>query len=218
MCGRFSLTASSDELVEVFDVPPPGFEIRPRYNIGPGQDVVVVGEDRRGCRLGMLRWGFVPAWAEGPGSAHANARGESLVETPSFRDAFLRRRCLVPTDGFYEWRRDGGGKTPYLFRPTAEGVLALAGIWEHWERRGHEPRNGLAILTVDANEDVAPIHHRMPVVVGRARYSEWLDRSTEPDLLRELVAPAPAGTLRFHAVSRRVNSMREDDAGLVEPV
>lgn len=218
MCGRFSLAAPSDELVEVFDVTVPDFEIRPRYNIGPGQDALVVGEDRRGRRLGMLRWGFVPSWAEGPGGAHANARGESAVETPSFREAFLHRRCLIPADGFYEWHVGGGGKTPYLFRPASGGVLALAGIWQRWERRGHEPRNGFAILTVDANEDVTPIHHRMPVLVERACFPEWLDRSLEPRRLRELVAPAPAGTLRFHEVSRRVNSMKEDDAGLVEPV
>ena len=218
MCGRFSLATPADELVEVFDVPLPDFTLRPRYNLGPGQDAVVVGEDRHGRRLGMLRWGLVPAWSEGPGSAHANARGESVVETPSFREAFVRRRCLVPADGFYEWRTDEGGKTPYLFRPIAGGVMALAGIWERWERRGHEPRSGFAILTVDASEDVAPIHHRMPVVVERERFSEWLDRASEPDRLRALVTPAPAGSLRFHAVSRRVNSVREDDAGLVEPV
>ena len=217
MCGRFSLAAPPDELVEVFDVPLPDFAVQPRYNIGPGQDALVVGEDKRGRRLGMLRWGLVPAWAEAPGSAHANARGESLVETPSFREAFLRRRCLVPADGFYEWRAAEGGKAPYLFRPTAGGVMALAAVWERWERRGHEPRSGFAVLTVDANADVAPIHHRMPVLVDRAHFSVWLDRSSEPDRLREVVAPAPPGTLSHHAVSRRVNSVREDDAGLVEP-
>ncbi len=217
MCGRFSLATPADELVEVFDVPPPELSLRPRYNIGPGQDTVVVGEDRHGRRLGMLRWGLVPAWAEEPRSAYANARGESAVETPSFREAFLHRRCLVPADGFYEWRAGREGKTPHLFRPTAGGVMALAGIWERWERRGHEPSSGFALVTVEASEDVAPIHHRMPVVVRPEHFSEWLDRASVPVRLRELVAPAPPGTLRFHAVSRRVNSMREDDPGLVEP-
>ncbi|NJD19030.1 MAG: SOS response-associated peptidase, partial [Gemmatimonadetes bacterium] len=185
--------------------------------VAPGQDALVVGEDRRGRRMGRLRWGLVPARAPQADRPFVNARGESVLRTPSFREAFLHRRCLVPADGFYEWHRDEWGKTPFLFRPAAGGLLALAAVWERWEGTGHPPRDGFAVLTVAASDDVAPVHHRMPVLVAPDRFALWLDRSSTPERLRELLEPAPAGTLRAHAVSRRVNSASQDDAGLLEP-
>ncbi|MDP2956314.1 MAG: SOS response-associated peptidase [Longimicrobiales bacterium] len=218
MCGRFSLATAPEELVEVFDVPPLDFEVGPRFNVAPGQDALVVGEDRRGRRMGMLRWGLIPSWSKAPGTGFVNARGESVERTPSFRDAFLHRRCLVPADGFYEWRSDEGGESPFLFRPAVGGVLALAAVWERWEGPGHPPLNAFAVLTVAASADVAPVHHRMPVLVDPTRFSDWLDRATPLERVHELIAPAATGTLTFHPVSRRVNSVREDDAGLVEPV
>lgn len=217
MCGRFTLAEPPDELVEVFSVPPLDFELRPRFNVAPGQDALVVAEDRRGRRMGMLRWGLVPVWAGEPGSPFVNARAETAWRTRSFREAFLRRRCLVPADGFYEWRRDEAGKTPFLFRPARGGVLALAAVWEHWEGPGHPARDGFAILTVEASEDVAPVHDRMPALVAPADFPLWLDRGSAPERLRELLAPAAAGTLLSHPVSRRVNSVHEDDSGLMEP-
>ena len=218
MCGRFSLATAPEELVEVFDVPPLDFEVRPRFNVAPGQDALVVGEDRRGRRMGMLRWGLVPSRSEARERGFVNARGESVERTPSFRDAFLHRRCLVPADAFYEWRRDEGGRSPFLFRPAAGGVLALAAVGERWEGPGHPPLSAFAVLTVGASADVAPVHHRMPVLVDPTRFSDWLDRATPIERVQELIAPAPPGTLTSHPVSRRVNSAREDDAGLVEPV
>ena len=218
MCGRFTLAAPSEELVEVFSVPVPDFDLRPRYNVAPGQDALVVGEDRRGRRMGTLRWGLVPAGAREAGKPFANARAETVGRTPSFRGAFLQRRCLVPADGFYEWRRQAGGKTPFVFRPVVGGILALAAVWERWEVSGHPPRDGFALVTVAANEDVAPVHHRMPALVAPADFHLWLDRSSRPERLQELLVPAQAGTLRCHRVSQRVNSVSEDDAGLVEPV
>ena len=217
MCGRFTLAAPSEELVEVFSVPLPGFEIRPRYNVAPGQDALVLGEDRRGRRVGRLRWGFVPAGAPEPRRPLVNARGESVDRTPSFREAFRRRRCLVPADGFYEWTRGAGG-SPFLFRPVAGGLLAFAGVWEHWEGASHPARDGFALVTVAANEDVAPVHDRMPALVRPADFHLWLDRSSAPERLKKLLVPVAAATLRFHRVSARVNTVSEDDAGLVEPV
>lgn len=217
MCGRFTLAAPGEELVEVFAVPLPDFEIRPRYNVAPGQEALVVGEDRRGRRMGRLRWGLVPAGASEARQPHVNARGESLARTPAFRGAFLRHRCLVPADGFYEWRRGAGG-SPFLFRPAAGGVLALAAVWERWEGPGQAPRDGFAVVTVAANEDVAPVHERMPALVRPADFAQWLDRASAPERLEKLLVPAPAGTLRSHRVSARVNSVSQDDPGLVEPV
>jgi putative SOS response-associated peptidase YedK len=218
VCGRYTLAAGADELAEVFDVPPPTFDLPPRYNIAPSQDVPVVAEDGHGRRMGLLTWGLVPAWMDEPGPGIINARSESVADKPSFREAFERRRCLVPADGFYEWKKEGGAKIPYWIHPRGGGVLSFAGIWERWSRPGAEPRHGFAILTTDASEDVAQIHDRMPVLVRPADRERWLDRSADPRELLDLLRPPPAGTLIGHAVSRRVNRPAEDDAGLIEAV
>lgn len=218
MCGRYTLATPQAALVEVFVVPALEWAPAPRYNVAPGQDALVVGEDRHGRRMGLLRWGLVPSWSDRPGSGFVNARGETVGETPSFRDAFVSRRCLVPADGFYEWHRGEAGKTPFLFRPASGGVMALAGIWEHWEQPGHEPRDGFAILTVGANQDVAAVHDRMPVVVAPEDMGTWLGRDASLEEVYALIRPLPPGSLHVHAVSERVNRVDQDDPGLVEPV
>jgi putative SOS response-associated peptidase YedK len=218
MCGRYTLASSADEVVEAFDVPPLTFEHRPRYNIAPGQDAPVVARDRRGRRVGLLRWGLVPSWADRAGAGFINARGESVGRTPSFRDAFAHRRCLVPADGFYEWRREGAAKLPFHFRPAAGGLVSFAGIWEQWVRPGQEPRYGFAILTVGASADVADVHHRMPVVVAPEDRPLWLDGHATLDGVQGLVVAAPPGTFVGRRVSVRVNSAAVDDPSLVEAV
>jgi putative SOS response-associated peptidase YedK len=205
-------------LVEVFDVPPLTFPYTPRYNIAPGQEAPVVAVDRRGRRMGPIRWGLVPSWAETLGRGLVNARGETVTSNPSFRDAFVARRCLVPADGFYEWREEETGKVPYWFHASGGGLLALAGIWERWAPPGHDPYHGFAVLTVDANEDVAPVHARMPVLLDRSCWEAWLGDEAPLHQVESLIVPAPAGTLRRHRVSTRVNSTSNDDPGLVEAV
>ncbi len=218
MCGRYSLAASTEELVETFDVPGLTFEHRPRYNIAPGQDAPVVAEDRRGRRMGLLRWGFVPSWADRVRGGFVNARAESVGETPSFREAFRARRCLVPADGFYEWRRGEHGRAPHWFQPVGGGLLALGGIWERWTGPGSEDCFSFAILTVQANADVAPIHLRMPLILRSETWDAWLDRSTPVRELRVSMVPAAAGTLRAHRVTTRVNSATSEGPDLVQPV
>jgi putative SOS response-associated peptidase YedK len=218
MCGRYTLAVPSEELIEVFDVPEPTFALAPRFNVAPGQDAPVVGEDRRGRRMGLLRWGFVPALAPDAARPFVNARGESVARTPSFRAAFAHRRCLVPADGFYEWRREGGRKIPYWFHPVDGRVLSFAGIWEHWERPGAEPRDGFAVLTVAANDEVRAIHERMPLIVAPSDRAAWLAKDAEPALLRRIVSPAVPGLLESRRVSTRVNSARDDDADLLREV
>lgn len=218
MCGRYTLATAAGELVEVFDVPPVPFTWARRYNVAPGQEAPVVARDRQGRRMGLLPWGFVPAWADDTGRPFINARAERAHETPSFRDAFAHRRCLVPADGFYEWRRDQGGKRPFWFHPVAGGVLALAGIWERWDRPGRAPRYGFAILTVDASEDVRGVHDRMPLLVAPGDRDLWLDAAASPQELTRLIKPAPDGILEAREVSTRVNTPSEDDAGLIEAV
>lgn len=217
MCGRYTLAAEADELIEAFDVPELTFELVPRYNIAPTQEAPVVAEDRKGRRAGLLTWGLVPGWRDEPGAGLINARCESVSEKPSFREAFERRRCLVPADGFYEWSREGGAKVPHWIHAPDGSLLSFAGIWERWSRPGEAPRHTFAILTTDANPDVAPLHERMPVVIAPADRDAWLDRSTDRQRLLDMLGSPPPGILTHHEVSTRVNRPAEDDPSLIEP-
>ena len=214
MCGRYTLASPSEELLEVFDVPALTFEYFARYNVAPGQSAPVVAADNHGRRAGLLTWGFAPAWMDEPGTGFINARAESVATKASFREAYRRRRCLVPADGFYEWK----DKAPFRLRPTQGGVMALAGLWETWRRTGVEARHTFAILTTSANDDVLSIHDRMPVLVQRQDHALWLDRSSDLERVSRLLRPAPPGTLIAEPVSTRVNRVAEDDAGLIAPV
>jgi len=218
MCGRYTLAAGTPELVEAFDVPVPDFDVVPRFNIAPGQEALVVAEDRRGRRAGLLTWGLVPSWTDEPGKPLINARSESVLTRPSFREAFERRRCLVPADGFYEWRRSGDRKVPFWIHPREGGLMSFAGIWERWSRPGAEPRHTFAILTMPASQDVASIHDRMPVVISEGDRAEWLDRGTEGAAAMALVKRSAAPGYECRPVSTRVNRPAEDDAALIEPV
>ena len=219
MCGRYTLGLEADELIEAFDVPELTFEYRPRFNVAPGQEVPVVAVDRRGRRMGLLTWGLVPAWVNEPGQGFINARAESVIDKPSFREAFLRRRCLVPADGFYDWKKEGRAKVPHWIHPAEGGLVSFAGIWERRERAGEPLRHTFAILTTDSNEDVRPIHDRMPVFIMESDYGSWLDRGTGEEKLQALLRRTPtAGTFVSHPVSARVNRATEDERSLIDPV
>lgn len=218
MCGRYSLAAPEDELLEAFDVPALTFDYHPRYNIAPGTEAPVVAEDSQGRRIGLLQWGFLPAWKDEPTGPFVNARAESVATKRSFAEAFRRRRCLVPADGFYEWRAEGGRKIPYWVHPPNGGVLSFAGIWESWRAPGEDPRHTFAILTTDANRAVSAIHGRMPVVIAPGDRDLWLDRDASPRRLEELLRPAAEGAFELRRVSTRVNRPDDDDPGLIEAV
>jgi len=218
MCGRYTLATPAEGLIEAFDVPPPTFDVVPRYNIAPGQLAPVVAADRHGRRMGLMTWGLVPAWAEEPGRGSINARVESVTELPSFREAIVRRRCLVPADGFYEWKREGERKTPYWIHPRASTVISFAGIWERWSKPGAEPLHTFAILTTDANADVASLHDRMPIIVSEGDRDAWLDRDVGAEEALARVRTGSDGVLVSHPVSTRVNKTAEDDAELIERV
>lgn len=219
MCGRYSLTTPADHLAEVFDVPPVTFDYRPRYNIAPTQDVPVVASDRHGKRLGLLRWGFVPAWAYDPtiGSRMINARAETLLDKPSFREAAESRRCLVPADGFYEWAKEGGRKIPHWIHSPDREPLGFAGLWERWYSDGSEPVYSMAIITVDANEGIRHLHHRMPAIVPRANRKAWLDTQTSVSDALSLLKPYE-GALVAYPVSTLVNSPANDEPGCIDRV
>jgi putative SOS response-associated peptidase YedK len=184
----------------------------PRYNITPTQPVAVVRGATGARRLDLLRWGLVPAWASDLriGSRLINARAESVAEKPSFRDALRARRCLVIADGFYEWRREGSGKRPYLIRFVDGRPFAFAGLWERWGRGGTELES-CAIVTCPPNPIVSELHDRMPVILAPRDHDLWLDGDVnDPARLLPLLAPcSPAGMESF-PVSTRVNDPAVD--------
>jgi putative SOS response-associated peptidase YedK len=191
------------------------------YNVAPTQTSPIVRLNAKGEReLVMARWGLIPFWADDPsiGGRLINARADTIETKAAFRKAFETRRCLVPVSGFYEWQAVPGSKTkqPWYIKPADEGVMCFAGLWERWTK-GDEPVESFTILTTDANEQIKPIHHRMPVIVQPEDYAAWLDPKTEPKKLRELLAPAPEGVLDAHRVSSRVNKPAFDAPECVEP-
>jgi putative SOS response-associated peptidase YedK len=211
MCGRYSLHANPEVIALQFGLDAvPSF--KPRYNITPGTDILVVGP---GGAAGK-RWGLVPAWAKDPsiGNKLANARGETVAEKPSFRQAFRRGRCLVPASGYYEWQAVAGGKQPWYFSEKSGALLALAGIAERWA--GPEgPLDTVCLITTVPNALAARIHDRMPVIVAAADHAAWLDPAC--DRAGELLRPFPEAQMQAWPVSRRVNSPRHDDPALIEP-
>lgn len=255
MCGRFVESKSASELAEEFDVaevladlpdgsaPPAGGAdeaVPPRWNIAPTLPVWAVtakegedGEVRR--RLRLYHWGLVPSWSRSPatGNRAFNARSESLDEKSMFATPLARRRCIVPADAFYEWRREpaGGGrgravrKEPWCFRPAGGELMGFAGLWEFWRARraGEEDEEApllrsCTVITTESTGAVARIHDRCPVVLPRDAWEEWLAPGPLADtLLAELLAPAPDDLLVGYPVSRRVNDAREEGPELVEP-
>ena len=222
MCGRFTLRAPASVVAEqfaLFDVEP----FTPRFNIAPSQSVAVVritpaaAEATR--ELAWLRWGLVPSWADDPaiGNRLINARAETAHQKPAFRAAFRRRRCLVPADGFYEWRRTGSGKQPYFFRLRDDRPFAFAGLWESWEGVDNSAVESCTLLTTEPNELMRPIHNRMPVILPAASYEPWLDPGEErPERLAGLLRPYPSDEMIAYPVSPYVNSPVHEDARCVE--
>ncbi len=187
----------------------------PRYNIAPTQDVPVVrGGPESGSELATMRWGLVPSWAKeiGGSAPLINARAETLSEKPSFRDALRKRRCLMPADGFYEWKSQGAGKQAYRIAMPNDAPFAFAGIWESWQGAQGETLESCAIVTTEANEQLTAIHHRMPVILPPERYGDWLEAP-----MTALLRPYK-GVLRAYAVSASVNKVANDNPGLWDEV
>ncbi|WP_419946099.1 SOS response-associated peptidase [Candidatus Poriferisodalis sp.] len=238
MCGRFVSAASLEQIAAHFDAPLPGFDAPRSYNVAPTTDIVAVVGNDDARRIETFRWGLVPAWSADPtkGPPLFNARSETAATKNSFRGAFKRRRCIVPADGFYEWPKAPKG-TPRGERPLPHcitradgGMLALAGLWERWspppdgaadDAAGGTQKNVLhsaTVLTTSANEFMAPIHNRMPVLLERSAWDAWLDPSNgDIEELAAMCLPAADGILRSHRVGRAVGNARNRDASLIEP-
>ena len=222
MCGRFTLFEADKILSKEFGVSgvPP---LSPRYNIAPSQPIAAVRTPHTGAgrELALLRWGLIPSWSKDPaiGNRLINARAETVREKPSFRIAFRRHRCLIPTNGFYEWQRQERGKQPYFVRMRDERIFAFAGLWDRWESPDDGVIETCAILTTAANAVLAPIHDRMPVILPQAEYARWLDPALkDPDSLSPLLVPFPPKEMLAIPVSPRVNAPSTDDEKCIAPL
>ncbi len=222
MCGRYALNIPPHILAEWYDLMN-RFIWKRRFNIAPSQDVPVIRRTDDGqCEGVLMRWGLIPHWAKDSniGSRMINARSETAADKPSFREAMKHRRCLVPASGFYEWKTIGTRKMPYYICPKDDDPLSFAGLWESWtDQNTGEHLETCTILTIDANELLAPLHPRMPVILERELWNAWLNTDEHvPDEVTPLLKPAPSDRLQVHPVSRRVNNVRNDDPSLVNPV
>jgi putative SOS response-associated peptidase YedK len=218
MCGRYSLSVPPEEFAQHFglsDVP----DLEPRYNVAPTQDMPVVrlGHDAREALI--MRWGLVPFSAASPDGAARmiNARSETVADKPSFRWAFQKTRCLVPADGFYEWKRMESGKHPYHITLRDRRLFAFAGLWDEWTSRDGNRLLSYTILTTEPNQLVRPIHDRMPVILPPEHYEEWLDPGANLQGIQEFLRPTRADAMIATAVSDRVNSVKNEGPALILP-
>lgn len=220
MCGRYAFYLPHEAMARLFDLDDPP-EVEAHYNIAPSNFVAVIRHDKEGVRkLGMLHWGLVPHWAKDKkiGYRMINARSETVREKPSFRNAFRRRRCLVPSSGFYEWKKEADHKVPYFISMQDAEGFAFAGLWERWyENDDAEPLDSVTICTTEANKFMENLHARMPVILKPGDYDDWLDRNNSgDDVTYSLLKPWPRSNLQAWPVSTVVNNPRNDGADLIE--
>ncbi|MFQ5732103.1 MAG: SOS response-associated peptidase [Planctomycetaceae bacterium] len=221
MCGRFTLRLTPAELADVFRLLREP-EWTPRFNIAPTQSVAVLRPEGTGFGFSLMRWGLIPSWAKDLkiGPRLINARAETVAEKPAFRSAFKRRRCLIPADGFYEWKAgDGKTKQPYLIGLRGDSPFAFAGLWERWTPPDGVPVESCTIITTEPNELCREVHDRMPAILHVDDYDRWLDpRAHDADALRSLLVSYPAAEMRMHPVGRLVNNARNEDPACVDRV
>ena len=222
MCNRYRLTHSKQYLTERFGAEDE-IDDRPRYNIAPTQQVLIVrkehGEKTR--HFTTMRWGLIPSWAKDMsiGNRTLNARSETVIKTPAFRESILRKRCLIPADGFYEWEKMGSVKQPFCFEVGEGEVFALAGLWDEWASPGGEVIESCTILTTGPNSLVADLHDRMPVIVPPEKYDLWLDPDvTDFAVIRDILKPYDGNLMRRYPVSRKLNNSKNDDADSAAPI
>jgi putative SOS response-associated peptidase YedK len=216
MCGRYRLSRRKPIVEEYFDSVSGEEGWNPRYNIAPTQPVPVIRQNPKEPirELSLVRWGLIPSWARDPSVAAGmiNARSETAATKPAFRDALKSRRCLIPADGFYEWKRTAARKQPYCFEVNEGELFAFAGIWDTWKDRSGNTVGTCAILTTTPNAVTSTVHVRMPVILDPDGYDLWLDPGMQnADIAAELLKPCDARKMRCYPVSTRINSVGNDD-------
>ncbi|MEL4897427.1 SOS response-associated peptidase [Crocosphaera sp. Alani8] len=221
MCGRFSLTISGDEISKYFQVSQVQ-DWKPRYNIAPSQEIVTIVQTLLGQRqLKGMKWGLIPSWSKDGkiASKLINARGETVAEKPSFRNAFKHRRCLIMADGFYEWQNTRNSKQPYYIHLKNRHPFALAGLWEVSNSGQTEEVLSCCIITTEANELMKPLHHRMPVILSGDAYSQWLDHNVfDREILESFLTSYGSDAMSAYQVSQKVNRPTNDNPDCLEPI
>jgi len=218
MCGRFAFTASKKELLEHFSLShaPP---IEPSYNIAPGQDIAAIRQAGTSQELVLCHWGLIPSWSKDKKIAYKmiNARAESVGTKSAFRNAFRKRRCLIPATGFFEWQKKDGKKQPWFLRLKDQETMAFAGLWEHWEGTDGEVIESCTIITTEANELIRPIHQRMPVIIEKKDYDIWLAAPTSK-MAESLLRPFPSEKMLAYPVSTYVNNPQNNNPLCIKPL
>src|SRR3954447_21572294 len=219
MCGRYAITSAPETIRHLLRyLEQPNFP--PRYNVAPTQPVPIVRVTEGKRHFALVRWGLIPAWVKDPRtfSLVINARGESVLDKPAFKNAMKYRRCLFPADGFYEWERKGEKKQPYFVRRKGGGPLAFAGLWEIWMGPNGEEQETAAIIPTDASRSIAHIHDRMPVIVPPEAFDFWLDPNVDAEMATSVIQPAKDALIEAYEVSSAVNQTANDSPMLVEPL
>jgi putative SOS response-associated peptidase YedK len=217
MCGRYFLDTLPDVLMRHFGATvPPAYE--PHWNIAPTQYAPVLRLHGGARELAMLRWGLIPYWSKDAKIASncINARGDGVASKPAYRSAFRARRCVVPATGFYEWTGEGKTRAPYAIVPTDGPCFGFAGLWETWNAPDGKVIETYAIVTTEANTAIEHLHHRMPVILDPADYEKWMRAS--PEAAAALIVACPIGRVRAYPVSKAVNSVKNDEVGLSQPL
>jgi len=219
MCGRFTLHTPEARIREAFHLEhaaPVG--LVPRFNIAPSQDIPIIRKTESGPEMALARWGLVPAWSKEPNTNYStiNARLETVAEKPVYRTSFKHRRCLIPADGFYEWKMVNGHKIPHYIRMRNSDIFAFAGLWDRWE--GEDVSfNSCSIIVMPANAIMKPLHERMPAIIAPAHYDQWTDsRITDKDEVMSFLNSAPSGDLKAYPVSPWVNVPKHDDERCIQ--
>lgn len=217
MCGRYSFAQLSQEVEKRFKIHVDGNTYVAKYNAAPGQKLGVI-TNHQPQKLSHFHWGLLPSWVKDPRMAYQmiNARGESLKEKPAFKAAYSSQRCLVPADGFYEWKKLNKHKTPYHIRLKSKEMFAFAGLWEEWNDVEGKVKNTFTIITTQANELMKPLHHRMPVILPKHMEKEWLENANIHDL-QLMLQPFDSQKMEAFEVSTLVNKAQNEGADLIKP-
>ena len=218
MCGRFEIHSAIEIIAKLFGIVEWNIDYRPSYNIAPSHDIIIaIDKGRR--QLIKSRWGFLPSWAKDPSDGYKmiNARAETVAEKPSFKKAFQKQRCLVLADGFFEWKKEGKNKKPYLIRLKSEKPFAMAGLYNKWISPEGEEICTNTIITTESNDLIRPIHEGMPVILPQEKYADWLRNDIDdPVLLAKMLRPYPSDELEMYEVTSKVNSPAVNTPEIIE--
>ena len=215
MCGRFAMKDSQEKVMSDFQIQYSKVLLEPRYNISPSQNIPVIVQQDGIRKLETRQWGLIPFWSKTP-KPMINARSETASEKPAFRQAFKKRRCLIPASGFFEWAKEDGGKQPYFIFFKDKSSMAFAGLWEEWSAPDGKIVKTCAILTIEANSFLQFIHHRMPVILKSANGMNWLDQDRTESSLKNFLIPIDPEYMEAWKVTKKVNIPSFDKPDCIE--